>query len=66
MQAYIAARWYYLRPAANTSLYYLTMSSTEDVLVSFRAGLMNPENNALKADQRKGSVQVVQVRASSG
>lgn len=44
----------------------LTMSNAEDVLVSFRAGLMNPENNSLKADQRKGSVQVVQVRASSG
>ena len=39
------------------------MSSAEDVLVSFRAGLMKPENNSLKADQRKGSVQVVQVRA---
>ena len=38
------------------------MANAEDVLVSFRAGLMKPENNTLKADQRKGLVQVAQVR----
>lgn len=37
------------------------MSVAEEVLVSFRAGLMKPENNTLKADQRKGSIQLVQV-----
>ena len=37
------------------------MSGAEEVLVSFRAGLMKPENNTLKADQRKGSIQLVQV-----
>ena len=37
------------------------MAAAEDVLVSFRAGLMKPENNTLKADQRKGQVQLVQV-----
>ena len=40
------------------------MSTSEDVLVSFRAGLMKPENNTLKADQRKGLIQVLQVPAS--
>lgn len=49
------------RTAVPVHVYQTTMSPPEDVLVTFRAGLMKPENNTLKADQRKGLVQVVQV-----
>ena len=38
------------------------MASAEDILVQFRAGLMNAENKTLRADQRKGLVRLSQVR----
>ncbi|KAL0020885.1 hypothetical protein WJX77_006881 [Trebouxia sp. C0004] len=36
------------------------MTTSEDVLMHFRAGLMKAENNTLKADQRKGLVRLSQ------
>lgn len=37
------------------------MAGSDDVLVQFRAGLMNVVNNTLKADQRKGLIRLSQV-----
>ena len=41
------------------------MATSDDVLVQFRAGLMNVENKTLKADQRKGLVRLLQVSSKT-
>ncbi len=45
----------------STKFCLAAMTTPEDVLLQFRAGLMKAENNTLKADQRKGLVRLSQV-----